>query len=111
MGRLPFGQRKGGQIGRQTGAECTEATSALQREVAEVAQLMGEAREMMKTILGNGPLAVALCIEAIDRGLEMSLDEGLILEANHFGLLAATEDMREGMRAFLEKRTPAFKGK
>ena len=59
----------------------------------------------------HGPLAVALCIEAIDRGLEMSLEEGLILEANHFGLLAATDDMREGMRAFLDKRSPAFKGK
>jgi enoyl-CoA hydratase len=41
----------------------------------------------------------------------MSLEEGLILEANHFGLLAATEDMREGTRAFMEKRPPAFKGK
>ena len=41
----------------------------------------------------------------------MSLEEGLILEANHFGLLAATEDMREGTRAFMEKRAPAFKGK
>jgi enoyl-CoA hydratase len=72
---------------------------------------MATANEMMKTILANGPLAVALCIEAVDRGLEMSLDEGLILEANHFGLLAATEDMREGTRAFLEKRPAAFKGK
>jgi enoyl-CoA hydratase len=66
---------------------------------------------MMRVILANGPLAVALCIEAIDRGLEMSLEEGLILEANHFGLLAATDDMREGTRAFMEKRPPAFKGK
>ena len=74
-------------------------------------QLMNEARAMMKTILANGPLAVALCIEAIDRGLQMPLDEGLILEANHFGLLAATEDMREGTRAFMEKRAPSFKGK
>jgi enoyl-CoA hydratase len=74
-------------------------------------QLMNEARAMMKTILANGPLAVALCIEAIDRGLQMSLEEGLILEANHFGLLAATDDMREGTRAFIEKRAPAFKGK
>ena len=83
----------------------------LANKVVPAAQLLAEANNMMQAILANGPLAIALCIEAIDRGLEMSLDEGLILEANHFGLLAATDDMREGMRAFLEKRTPAFKGK
>jgi enoyl-CoA hydratase len=83
----------------------------LVNKVVPAAQLIDEAGDLMKTILANGPLAVALCIEAIDRGLEMSLEEGLILEANHFGLLAATDDMREGMRAFLEKRAPAFKGK
>lgn len=83
----------------------------LVNKLTPAAELMSAAREMMKTILANGPLAIALCIEAIDRGLEMSLEEGLILEANHFGLLATTEDMREGMRAFLEKRAPVFKGK
>jgi enoyl-CoA hydratase len=83
----------------------------LVNKVVAADQLMNEARTMMKTILANGPLAVALCIEAIDRGLQMSLEEGLVLEANHFGLLAATDDMREGTRAFLEKRAPAFKGK
>jgi enoyl-CoA hydratase len=83
----------------------------LVNKVVPAGELMSTASEMMKQILANGPLAVALCIEAVDRGLEMSLDEGLILEANHFGLLAATEDMREGTRAFLDKRAPAFKGK
>jgi len=83
----------------------------LVNKVAPAAELMSVTREMMKAILANGPLAIALCIEAIERGLEMSLDEGLILEANHFGLLAATDDMREGMSAFLEKRAPAFKGR
>lgn len=83
----------------------------LVNRVVHPAELMGAAKEMMKQILANGPLAVALCIEAVDRGLEMSLDEGLILEANHFGLLAATDDMREGMRAFLDKRTASFKGR
>ncbi len=95
--------------------EMIDATEAyrigLVNKVVPAADLMNAAREIMKTILANGPLAVALCIEAIDRGLEMSLDEGLILEANHFGLLAATDDMREGMSAFLEKRTPSFKGR
>jgi enoyl-CoA hydratase len=74
-------------------------------------ELMTAAKDLMKTILANGPLAVALCIEAIDRGLEMSLEDALIFEANLFGLLAATDDMREGTRAFKEKRAPAFKGK
>jgi enoyl-CoA hydratase len=83
----------------------------LVNKVVPAGELMSTANEMMKQILANGPLAVALCIEAVDRGLEMSLDEGLILEANHFGLLAATEDSREGTRAFLDKRPAAFKGK
>jgi enoyl-CoA hydratase len=74
-------------------------------------ELIGAASDMMRTILANGPLAVALAMEAVDRGLEMSLEEGLVLEANHFGLLAATEDMTEGMKAFLEKRAPVFGGK
>jgi enoyl-CoA hydratase len=50
-------------------------------------------------------------MEAVDRGLEMSLDDAMVLEANHFGLLAATEHMSEGMKAFLEKRAPVFRGK
>ena len=65
----------------------------------------------MRQMLANAPLALSHTIEAVDRGLEMSLDEGLILEANHFAILAATDDMREGTKAFLEKRAPAFRGK
>jgi len=83
----------------------------LVNRVVHAAELMNAAQEMMRQILANAPLAVALCIEAADRGLEMSLDEGLLLEANHFGLLAASEDIREGTAAFLEKRAPSFKGK
>ena len=68
------------------------------------------ARDAAATILANGPLAVAHCIEAVDRGLDMPLDDAIALEASYFGLLAATSDKREGMRAFLEKRPAKFTG-
>jgi enoyl-CoA hydratase len=113
--RLPRLVGKGRAVQLLLTGEMIDAAEAyrigLVNQVVPAADLMNTAREMMKTILANGPLAVALCIEAIERGLDMSLDEGLILEANHFGLLAATDDMREGTRAFLEKRTPVFKGR
>jgi enoyl-CoA hydratase len=106
---------KGRAIQLVTTAEMIDAAEAyrigLVNKVVTGDELMGTAVEMMRAILANGPLAVALCIEAIDRGLEMSLEEGLVLEANHFGLLASTDDMREGMSAFLEKRAPEFRGK
>ena len=73
--------------------------------------LLGESAALVRQILANGPIAVALCIEAVQRGLDVTLEEGLSIEANHFGLLASTEDMREGMRAFLEKRAPRFPGR
>ncbi len=96
-------------------AEIVDAAEAwrlgIVNKIVPAEELMTAALEMMNAILANGPLAVALCIEAIDRGLEMSLEEGLVLEANHFGLLAASDDMAEGMRAFLEKRAPAFHGR
>ena len=79
--------------------------------VTSADELMETCRSMLNTILSMGPLAVKLSIEAVNEGSEMSLDEGLLLEANHFGLLAATDDMREGMNAFLEKRDPKFGGK
>ncbi len=74
-------------------------------------KLLAKAKETLETILAMGPRAVELAIEAVDLGLDMSLEEGLLLEANHFGLLAATNDMREGMAAFLEKREAKFTGK
>jgi enoyl-CoA hydratase len=73
--------------------------------------LIEAATQMLSDILANGPLAIAACIEAVTFGLEMPLDSALALEATHFGLLAATSDMREGTKAFLEKRKPGFTGK
>jgi len=83
----------------------------LVNKVVPSAELLAEAEKLLRGILAMGPLAVRLALEAVDRGLEMSLDEGLLLEANHFGLLAATHDMKEGLGAFLEKRAPKFEGR
>ncbi len=95
--------------------ETIDATEALRiglvNKVVPAAELMPAARAMMLQILSNGPLAVAVCIETVDRGLQMTLEDGLVLEANQFGLLAATKDMEEGTRAFLEKRPPSFAGR
>jgi enoyl-CoA hydratase len=74
-------------------------------------RLLPEAEALMRGILENGPLAIRLVLEAVDTGLEMSAEDAHLLEANHFGLLASTEDMREGMSAFLEKRKARFQGK
>ncbi|MEJ7810078.1 MAG: enoyl-CoA hydratase-related protein [Gemmatimonadaceae bacterium] len=83
----------------------------LVNKVVPAAELAAAAEAMMRQILEKGPVAVALCIEAVNRGVETTLDDGLAMEANHFGLLASTEDMREGMHAFLEKRAPRFTGR
>jgi enoyl-CoA hydratase len=66
---------------------------------------------MARKIIANAPLAVKFTMEAIERGMEMGQEEGLFLEATLFGLACATEDMREGTSAFLEKRPGQFKGK
>ncbi|HEX9728842.1 MAG TPA: enoyl-CoA hydratase-related protein [Gemmatimonadales bacterium] len=82
----------------------------LVNRVVPAADLLAESETLLRGILAMAPLAVALSIEAVDRGLDMSLDEGLLLEANHFGLIASSADIREGMTAFLEKRDPTFTG-
>jgi enoyl-CoA hydratase len=74
-------------------------------------RLLSEAGALLGKILAQGPLAVAAVLEAVDAGSEMPSAEALLLEANHFGLLSSTEDMREGMRAFLEKRPARFSGR
>jgi enoyl-CoA hydratase len=83
----------------------------LVNHVYEPAELLPAAEAMAKKIIEKAPLAVKYCMEAIERGVEMPLEEGLFLEATLFGLCCATEDMREGTKAFLEKRAAQFKGK
>ncbi len=83
----------------------------LVNHVYEPAELLPAAEALAKKIIANAPLSVKYTMEAIERGTEMPLAEGQYLETTLFGLLAATEDMREGTRAFLEKRPAQFRGK
>ncbi|HKF51686.1 MAG TPA: enoyl-CoA hydratase-related protein [Candidatus Acidoferrales bacterium] len=83
----------------------------LVNHVVEPQELISAAEAIAKKIIANAPLAVQFCIDAIERGMEMSQEQGLFLEATLFGLSCATEDMREGTRAFVEKRPAKFKGK
>ena len=112
--RLPRLIGKGRAIQLTLTAEMVDATEAhrlgLANKVVPGDELIGAATEMMKQILANGPRAIASSIEAIDKGLDMPIDEGLALETDYFGQLAGTEDMKEGTKAFLEKRPPVFKG-
>ncbi|HKE09003.1 MAG TPA: enoyl-CoA hydratase-related protein [Candidatus Acidoferrum sp.] len=83
----------------------------LVNHIYEPAELLPAAEALAKKIIEKAPLAVKYCMEAIERGIEMPQEEGLFLEATLFGLCCATEDMREGTKAFLEKRAAAFQGK
>lgn len=97
-----------------TGAPVTaqEAlTIGLVNRVVPAANLMPEARAVAADLASKPPIALEYAMEALNRGLEMPFVEGCRLEAALFGMLAATDDMREGTRAFLEKRKPNFTGK
>lgn len=83
----------------------------LVNRIYEPAELLPAAEALAKKIIANAPLSVKFTMEAIERGSEMPLAEGQYLETVLFGLCAATEDMREGTRAFLEKRPAQFHGK
>jgi enoyl-CoA hydratase len=83
----------------------------LVNRIAAPDELMEQTRQLLGRITANGPVALALAIEAVDRAASTTIEDALILESNMFGLLAATDDMREGMKAFLEKRPAEFKGR
>jgi len=82
----------------------------LVNRVVPADRLIEECETMLRAILDNGPLAVRACLESVDAGLGLPLDDALQLEANLFGLLSGTADMREGTAAFLEKRKADFRG-
>ena len=83
----------------------------LVNHVCEPAELLPAAEALARKIIANAPIAVKYAMEAIERGSEMPQEEGLFLEATLFGLCCATQDMREGTKAFLEKRPPQFQNK
>ena len=93
-------------------AEPISAEEALRiglvNRVVPLAEIDAAADALAGTLLARGPVALRLAMQAIHEGLQMSLAEGLSLEAVLFGLSCATDDMREGTRAFVEKRKPQF---
>ncbi len=81
------------------------------QEVTAPGELLPRAEAIAQKIIANGPLAVQYTMEAVNKGMEMSLSEGLYLEAVLFSVACATEDKNEGTAAFLEKRAAQFKGR
>jgi len=83
----------------------------LVNRVVPPAELLPAAEALARTLLLRGPVALRYVLQAVQEGLQMGLAEGLSTEATLFGLCCATEDMREGTKAFLEKRPANFQGK
>jgi enoyl-CoA hydratase len=79
--------------------------------VVEPDALLDEAKALLRKVTKNGPVAIRMALESIYRGLDTSTAEALDFESALFGLLASTDDMKEGMAAFLEKRKPDFRGR
>jgi enoyl-CoA hydratase len=82
----------------------------LVNRTAPLADLKKVTEDLAKAILANGPLALAMATESVLRGTETTLEEGLRIECDLFGIVSSTKDMREGLNAFLEKRKPTYRG-
>jgi enoyl-CoA hydratase len=96
--------------GRQVTADEALRIGLVNR-VVPASELANEARKLAGELASKAPIAVKYIVEAVNRGMEISFDKGAFLEATLFGLVASTDDMREGTKAFLEKRKAVFKGK
>jgi enoyl-CoA hydratase len=83
----------------------------LVNEVVPAPELIGRAEAVLKQMSGNAPLSVKYALQAVNKGLETSLSEGLLLESSLVALCTSTEDKKEGTAAFLEKRAANFKGR
>jgi enoyl-CoA hydratase len=113
--RLPRLVGKGRALQIILSAEMIGAQEAyrigLVNEIVPAVDLLPRAEEILRKIASNAPMAVKFALTAVNKGLETSQDEGLLLEASYFGLCAGTEDKKEGTTAFLEKRPPQFSGR
>src|SRR5712664_156137 len=113
--RLPRLVGKGRALQLILSAEMISAQEAyrigLVNEVVPAADLLTRAEAILRRIASNAPMAVKFALTAVNKGLETSQDEGLLLEASYFGLCAGSEDKKEGTSAFLEKRPPQFSGR
>jgi enoyl-CoA hydratase len=113
--RLPRLVGKGRALQLILSAEIIGAQEAyrigLVNEVVPNANLIARAEEILNQIIANAPLAVKFSLEAVNKGMEASLAEGLVIEASLFALCAGTEDKKEGTSAFLAKRAPQFRGR
>lgn len=83
----------------------------LVNKVVELENLMDEAKKMAKSIMANAPIAVKLCKDAINKGLQVDIDSAIEIEAIDFGKCFSTEDQKEGMNAFIERRDKNFSNK
>jgi len=93
---------------RNVKADEAERIGLVNRVVPQ-AELVAEAVKLAQAILKNGPLAVTAALECVVRGMQLPLEQGLRFESGRFGILAASEDMHEGLQAFLDKRPASFK--
>jgi len=80
-------------------------------ELEPETHVVERAETVLKKIIANAPLSVKYALEAVNKGLETSVAEGLLIEASLFAVCASTDDKKEGTSAFLEKRAPKFQGK
>jgi enoyl-CoA hydratase len=113
--RLPRLVGRGRALELMLTGDMIDAAEALRiglvNRVEEPDALLGAARDMARKMVANGPIALAMALEAVDRGMSTTIDDAQILESRLFGLLASTEDMREGMQAFLGKRKAEFRNR
>jgi enoyl-CoA hydratase len=97
-------------MGAPIGAEEALRIGLVNR-VVPAGALMAESRKLADQLARSAPIAMHYIINALNKGVEMPFAEACQYEATLFGLVASTEDMKEGTRAFLEKRKPEFKGR